>query len=158
MTIAVENLMGRSLVPGELFGRLANRIVREHDLPRESAERIMDQTLAFLRACGESSRVPLGPSALVDIGWHTFILYTREYASFCDRVAGRFIHHVPNDEGDGVTDQEKMIARTVEAIRALGFAVDDDLWLTSAVKCSDGDDGCRASGKDGNENTETNGK
>nr|WP_184905286.1 hypothetical protein [Amycolatopsis umgeniensis] len=158
MTIAVEGFTGQGLIPGELFGRLVNRIAKEHDMPREFAVRIMDQALAFLRACGESDRAPLGPSELVDIGWHTFILYTRDYASFCERVAGRFIHHTPNDDGEGEKDPEELIARTTEAIRSLGFAVDDDLWLTFLVKCSDGDDGCRASGKDGNENTDTNGK
>ncbi|KFU75701.1 hypothetical protein SAMN04489729_8459 [Amycolatopsis lurida] len=158
MTIAVEDLAGRSLVPDELFERLVNRIAKENDLPHEFAARIMDQTLAFLRACGEDRRAPLAPSEPVDIGWHTFLLYTREYASFCERAAGRFIHHVPNDDGEGPADPQDLIARTTEAVRDLGFAVDTDLWLTSKVKCSDGDDGCRASGKDGNENTDTNGK
>ncbi len=158
MTNTVEELTGQGLIPGELLGRLVNRIAKEHDMPREFAARIMDQALAFLRACGERHRAPLGPSELVDIGWHTFILYTREYASFCEQVAGGFIHHTPNDDGASGTDPEKLIARTTEAIRSLGFAVDDELWLTFMVKCSDGDDGCRASGKDGNENTDTNGK
>lgn len=158
MTIAVEDLTGQGLIPGELFGRLVDRIAKEHDMPREFAARIMDQALAFLRACGEHHRAPLGPSELVDIGWHTFILYTREYAEFCERVAGRFIHHVPNDDGEGEGDPEKTIARTTKAIRSLGFAVDDDLWLNFKVKCNGGDDGCRASGSDGNENTDTNGK
>lgn len=158
MTIAVEDLTGQGLIPGELFGRLVDRITKEQDVPREFAVRIMDQALAFLRACAEHHRAPLGPSELVDIGWHTFILYTREYAEFCERVAGRFIHHVPNDDGEGEGAPEKVIARTTEAIRSLGFAVDDDLWLTFKVKCNGGDDGCRASGSDGNENTDTNGK
>jgi hypothetical protein len=50
------------------------------------------------------------------------------------------------------------MARTVAAIAATGLTVDPELWLTLATQCSDGDDGCRASGKDGNENTDTNGK
>jgi hypothetical protein len=159
MTIAVEELTGQGLISEDLFTRLVNRIAKEQDMPREFAARIMDQALAFLRACGEDHRAPLGPSELVDIGWYTFILYTREYAQFCDRVAGRFIHHVPNDDGEGEGDDpEKVITCTTAAIRSLGFAVDDDLWLTLHVKCNGGDDGCRASGSDGNENTDTNGK
>ena len=35
------------------------------------------------------------PSKEVDEIWHTFILFTREYMSFCERVAGEFIHHCP---------------------------------------------------------------
>lgn len=48
--------------------------------------------------CSAVTTRPIGPSELVDIGWHTFILYTVDYAAFCERIAGRFIHHVPNDD------------------------------------------------------------
>lgn len=33
----------------------------------------------------------------VDNLWHTFIIYTREYARFCKEVAGKYLHHVPLD-------------------------------------------------------------
>src|SRR4026207_1044491 len=32
----------------------------------------------------------------VDEVWHTFILFTREYAEFCHRICGAMIHHRPN--------------------------------------------------------------
>jgi hypothetical protein len=31
----------------------------------------------------------------VDEIWHTFLLFTREYAAFCQAAFGSFIHHVP---------------------------------------------------------------
>ncbi|MGC2310314.1 MAG: hypothetical protein WA432_01680 [Candidatus Babeliaceae bacterium] len=31
----------------------------------------------------------------VDHLWHSFILFTKDYASFGDKYIGRFIHHVP---------------------------------------------------------------
>lgn len=158
MTVAVEELTGQGLVSEDLFARLVNRISKEHDMSREFAARIMDQALAFLRACGEDRRTSLSPSELVDIGWHTFILYTREYAEFCNRVAGGFIHHLPNDDGEGLGDLREEMARTTKAIGSLGFAVDSDMWLAFKVKCNSGDDGCRSSGENGNENTDTNGK
>ncbi|MFC9250974.1 glycine-rich domain-containing protein [Amycolatopsis thailandensis] len=156
MTIAVEELTGQGLVSADLFDRLVTRIAKEHDMKRELATRIVDQALAFLRASGEYHRAPLGPSELVDIGWHTFILYTREYADFCNNVVGKFIHHVPNDDGEGEADPTQVITRTKDAIRDLGFAVDDDLWLAFNLTCNSGDKGCRSSGADGNENTDTN--
>ncbi|WP_214110362.1 hypothetical protein [Acrocarpospora catenulata] len=42
--------------------------------------------------------VGLAPSERVDIGWHTFLMYTRDYAAFCQTVAGRIIHHQPDDD------------------------------------------------------------
>jgi hypothetical protein len=35
----------------------------------------------------------------IDEIWHTFILFTDEYATFCAEVAGRFIHHAPSVNG-----------------------------------------------------------
>jgi hypothetical protein len=158
MDATLAHRTGQSLVPAELFDRLTARIAKEQDTPREFAARIVDQTLAFLRACGEPAAGPLAPSELVDIGWHTFILYTTEYAEFCQRVVGHFVHHLPNDDGQGEGDPMSAITRTRDAIQALGFELDTELWLAVNVVCSSGDDGCRASGKDGNENTDSNGK
>lgn len=36
----------------------------------------------------------------VDNLWHTFILFTKEYADFCYQYHGKFLHHVPNLEKD----------------------------------------------------------
>ena len=156
MTSTVEKT-GRGLISEQLFGLLVDRIVAAEEVPAELAARMVDQALAFLCACGRD--VALTPSAPVDIGRHAFILNTREYTEFCRRVAGRFIHHVPDGAGRKVSGARRRaeLARTIEAISSAGFAVDPELWLAAGA-CSDGDDGCRASGKDGNENSETNGR
>ena len=43
-------------------------------------------------------------SGPVDDLWHTFILYTRQYARFCDEHAGHFLHHTPEREPDAQAD------------------------------------------------------
>lgn len=97
-TTEINRLAAKPLIPEQLFARLTARIGAEHpDLPDGMPARIMDQALAFLAACAVTTE-PIGPSPTVDIGWHTFILYTQEYADFCQKIAGRFIHHVPDDE------------------------------------------------------------
>lgn len=35
------------------------------------------------------------PSQVVDDLWHEFILYTKNYQSFCQRAFGRYLHHTP---------------------------------------------------------------
>jgi hypothetical protein len=40
-------------------------------------------------------------SPIVDEVWHAFILFTSDYAAFCDEVFGRFVHHAPNWPGGG---------------------------------------------------------
>ncbi len=35
------------------------------------------------------------PSQVADALWHEFILYTKNYQTFCQRAFGRFFHHTP---------------------------------------------------------------
>ncbi|TWP52194.1 hypothetical protein FKR81_11500 [Lentzea tibetensis] len=121
-----HRLDGHSLVPTALFDRLVARITADHGFDPTLSARIVDQAPVFLKACADNRGTPLSPSWLVDIGWHAFLLHTREYAEFCQRVAGRFIHHVPTDEPGGTTT-----GHTIEAIRASGFTVDETLWENS---------------------------
>ncbi|GAA4415388.1 glycine-rich domain-containing protein [Actinokineospora soli] len=133
-----ERATGRALVSDELFDKLVRRIVADEAVEHGVAERIMDQALAFLSACAANTGRPLSPSDAVDIGWHTFILHTKDYAEFCEQVAGRFIHHVPTEDGDPSTRGEgarATLMRTVEAIERRGFDLDPDLWPQTGAKC-----------------------
>ncbi|SCL28638.1 hypothetical protein GA0070616_3732 [Micromonospora nigra] len=147
-TVAAQT--GRALVPDALFDRLTARIARDHpELAADLPARIVDQALAFLAACAVTAE-PIGPSKLVDIGWHTFILHTRDYADFCHRLAGRYIHHQPEPTPDDERPEPigAPISRTVAAIRAAGLAVDPALWTTSgAAECSQCHAGCHDSPK-----------
>jgi len=134
---AAPLLANKDLVSDELWSRLTNRIVKDEEgMTLALAERIMDQALGFLRLCAQKeANESYSPSALVDIGWHTFILYTREYAAFCDRVAGRFIHHSPTDE-EGKDYGTGHVAKTAAAMKVRGISVDEQLWASSDSPCS----------------------
>ncbi|TDD25594.1 hypothetical protein E1287_37160 [Actinomadura sp. KC06] len=59
--------------------------------------------------------------------------HTIEYAEFCDRVAGRFLHHVPimiEDISSGAA-----MARTIPALHATGYQVDMEFWDTGESCC-----------------------
>lgn len=139
---------GRSLIPAALFDRLTSRITADHpELPAGMPERILDQALAFLGACAVATE-PIGPSETVDIGWHAFLLYTRAYADFCDTLAGRFIHHEPDDDVPGTewpTIPRASLSATVAAIRAAGYQVDDELWAAKPGDCTQCHAGCHDS-------------
>ncbi len=51
--------------------------------------------------------VPMCSSA-VDHLWHTFILFTQEYAHFCESALGSFIHHKPRTSEDTTTLEEHL--------------------------------------------------
>jgi len=48
--------------------------------------------LAYLRS---GTRFVSMPSQVADDLWHEFILYTREYQTFCRKAFGGFLHHTP---------------------------------------------------------------
>ncbi|MBD9450273.1 hypothetical protein IB244_01585 [Rhizobium sp. RHZ02] len=77
------------------------RYCKEEGLSMEIAQDHRREMLRFLALCGTATLhgKRYGMTGAVDELWHTFVIFTREYAAFCDAVAGRFLHHVPEVEG-----------------------------------------------------------
>jgi hypothetical protein len=51
------------------------------------------------------------PSQVVDVAWHEFILFTRQYQEFCKTAFGRFLHHTPAEVMRGQTTAQDGIKR-----------------------------------------------
>ena len=127
MTIVQETMtIPRHLITARTFGRLAARVMAEYGDDRALAERTVEQALAYLVTCAANPGAGLAPSRQVDKGWHAFLLHTADYAEFCQQVAGRFIHHVPEEPGEEGSGCG--VAVTVAAMRSLGLLVDGELW------------------------------
>src|SRR5262249_35782866 len=132
--------------------RLTRRIAAEHEeIDIREAERIMVGTIQFLRVCARYPHQPLAPSRKIDIGWHPFLLYTREYVAFCEALGG-FIHHEPND-ADGLDEPAASAQVTVGFMRSLCIPFDAGLWASggahdceSGGKCHGGSGAGRGSG------------
>jgi hypothetical protein len=77
--------------------------------------------------------VRLSPSPIVDEAWHQFILFTREYAEYCNSVAGRFIHHEPHIDGVERTVSPLSPSDTYELLSSLGYALTPALWAPDAT-------------------------
>lgn len=68
---------------------------------------------------------------------------THEYAAFSDRVAGRFLHHVPTNGRNDGESPAAVFARTTTAMRRLGFCLDEALWPRTALGgCTGCHNGC----------------
>ena len=52
------------------------------------------------------------PSQVVDVAWHEFILFTRNYQAFCQSALGRFLHHTPAEAMASPTTASDGIRRT----------------------------------------------
>ncbi len=130
----------RDLIASSLFDKLTLRVIADENCDQDTADRIIEQALAFLVTCARYPDAYLSPSQTVDAGWHAFILHTADYAEFCHRVAGRFIHHRPNQPGESASEQQ-VIGVTIAAMRDAGLSLDPDLWVPRAV-CSQCYQGC----------------
>jgi hypothetical protein len=124
------------MIDDALWERLVGRIVADEAIERPLAERIMDQALGFLKLCSLDRGASYSPSPLVDIGWHTFILYTRPYAAFCEKLGG-FTHHDPTDV-EGVDYGSGHVNRTMDAMIAFGLVADEPLWANTGHDCDSG--------------------
>lgn len=52
------------------------------------------------------------PSQAVDVAWHEFILFTKDYQKFCKRAFGRFLHHTPAEAMPSPTTAQRGIKNT----------------------------------------------
>ncbi|MFE2533063.1 glycine-rich domain-containing protein [Streptomyces sp. NPDC059371] len=147
MTIALERPASTTnpmtLLSAEVAERITRRITADHpEISADIAHRIVSQAVAFIAASGRQPGQTLAPSALVDLGWHAFILHTVDYAAFCEKAAGRLVHHVPTDDGDTATEEaQRTRERTLAAISAAGFSVDRELW-PDVAECTQCHAGC----------------
>ncbi|MFI5800228.1 glycine-rich domain-containing protein [Streptomyces sp. NPDC051677] len=154
MTIVLEHPVGTTdpitLVGPQVADRLIRRITTDHpEIGASTARRIVGQAAAFIAASGQQPGSELAPSELVDYGWHAFILHTVDYADFCRRVVGRFVHHVPTDEDEQIPGGAASAReRSVAAIVAAGYTVDAELWQSTA-DCNQCHAGCHDSPRTG---------
>jgi len=77
------------------------RIIEKTDCSQRAAKKLFEDMKQFL-ARSAVSKVQSAPSRRVDLAWHEFILFTKDYAKFCQDHFGRFIHHVPTPRLAGV--------------------------------------------------------
>ncbi len=116
-----------------LWERLCGRVMKDAQIDRGQAERIVNGAIGFLKLCAEYPEEKFAPSKMVDVGWHTFILYTKEYADFCEKTAGYFIHHAPNDRE---VKADRTARDTVIFMQMHAFPFDPSVWDLKASDCT----------------------
>src|SRR5262245_48977238 len=105
-----------TIVPATLAEVLAyrhpgvvRRYAREQHVSREEAEEVFREMLKWLYLCGRGLREDVACAMTAEIArldemWHTFLMFTRDYADFCERYFGFFLHHVPNEDEEEVSE------------------------------------------------------
>ncbi|MBU6447504.1 hypothetical protein KGQ24_01520 [Patescibacteria group bacterium] len=78
------------------FSQVREKILVEEALPEGRVDEVIAEFRRFLKLIAMGHRGIGMISRDVDEVWHTFILFTRDYAEFCEEVFGFFLHHQPN--------------------------------------------------------------
>ena len=85
---------------------------RRPELDAAQRALVFDGLREYFQLCRESGRQMVAmPSQVVDDAWHEFILFTRQYARFCEHGLGRFLHHTPASAMRSPTDAPDAIKR-----------------------------------------------
>jgi hypothetical protein len=123
-------------------------------LSEDDLDLVFEALREYFHLCRKAGRRLLAmPSQVVDVAWHEFILFTRNYEAFCRRALGRFLHHTPTEAMASPTMARDGIRRTWRlACRRAGidplaatavpllFAIDDRLAIADgfryALDCS----------------------
>jgi hypothetical protein len=65
-------------------------------LSQQDTAKVMHGLREYFHLCNiAGKRMVSMPSQAVDVAWHEFILFTRNYEQFCRKALGRFLHHTP---------------------------------------------------------------
>ena len=130
---------------------IAQKVIEKYPhLSDAEAHKVMDGLREYFHLCNLAGRRMVSmPSQAVDVAWHEFILFTRQYEVFCRKTLGRFLHHTPAEAMKSPTmaqDGIKTAWKTScyrEGIRPksanklpLLFAIDDQLAIPDGFRYS----------------------
>jgi len=76
---------------------ITKKIIEKYPhLNEQEASQIIEGLREYFQVCNIAGRRMVSmPSQAVDVAWHEFILFTKQYERFCNRALGRFLHHTP---------------------------------------------------------------
>jgi hypothetical protein len=114
---------------------LIRRLREKSDLSEDLAALLFEDTKRFLYLCGTVAG-PLAPSEPIDECWHQFLLFTQDYAEFCARFFGQFIHHVPKAPEEVAASDGSAIRNTRRAAREF-FGELSANWSCTEANCNE---------------------
>lgn len=85
------------LAMGFPMQEVLNRYVRDYQTSLDDAQRLERELKRYLTLCALDPDKGYAMAGPVDGLWHTFLLFTRLYTSFCEQTAGEYLHHAPGD-------------------------------------------------------------
>ena len=117
---------------------VVRRYAKDHGLPLEVAKEHEVELKKYLALCALHPGGGYGMSRVIDELWHTFIWFTGDYHRFCNKVAGRYLHHQPATEEDLVNGKNlEDYSRTLSDYRSYFGEPSVHLWPVPTVAKTD---------------------
>jgi len=134
--IVLDTKPNTEAIYGWNFSNLKARLIRDRVVKDENeAGEAIHEYLRYMELTVRYPHLRLPMSHPVDPVWHTHLLFTHDYAAFCQAIAGRFIHHCPALSKE---DEEAMTARYLARTVALydqHFGIAPDKWWPTNGAC-----------------------
>lgn len=92
---------------------LLKRVHQKHNyLSDADMTKVIRALRDYFHICNQAKgKMVAMPSEIVDVAWHEFLLFTREYQQFCQKGIGRFLHHTPTEAMKSKTLAQEGIKR-----------------------------------------------
>jgi hypothetical protein len=121
------------------MAEVVKRYAKDYQADLAYAERLERELKRYLILCALDLDKGYAMAGPVDGLWHTFLLFTRLYASFCEQTAGKFLHHEPGDienEAELETFERDYANLWHDYERTFGEPPPDIIWPTFAKLCN----------------------
>lgn len=92
-----------------------SRFTDMFEVTGEEAYDIFQETKKFLFVCQVEGIFIPDDLLILDEMWHNFILFTKEYQSFCNRYFNRYFHHLPASKKEKEAQKYKNIHEPEQA-------------------------------------------
>lgn len=109
------------------FDHVRERIVRKKLLSEDIVDEAIAEYKRYMTMNARTSDRLTMFSEPIDEVWHQHILFTRDYANFCEKAVGHFVHHDP------MTPEQQRKGRKERAERFYEMYVESFHTLPSAI-------------------------
>ena len=101
------------------FAKVTDRYAKDGEVSPQVAEETLLELKRWFTLCALHPEKTYATGGQVDAMWHTFILFTKDYARFCQDITGAFIHHSPEAGGGDIEAQIASAEKMREKVRLL---------------------------------------
>lgn len=84
------------------FSRISTKYQQVHETSEKEAVEVLEELKKWFTLCAVNPGRKYHIGSRIDDMWHVFILFTKDYAEFCEQRIGFFLHHEPSVPGESL--------------------------------------------------------